>query len=794
MNWLKELSDNFNLDTCTSVVNEFNSKLVEKDPEISRLQQHQVMSMNYQLENSSQDIHFRLQNIFKRMMTSGIENSKAVQEQGENILAELRPFILTYPGLIQALCLNQLNLNRQKISDLESGIEPDSFAIQMHGELLLLDELFTEIAFCGQIGDLMNKFNLINDSLYQRLSGFVGVYSEFKKLIGSYFAIILQEGLKNCQREDGAMEQASLQILDIIQSGSYSAFVDLIQNLNSNSGSLTSGQMILMAMNSLLDNIDNQLVKSGELQDKNLLQKLSCISEFFEVCFRSMNSFKADLQGQMFPNGDEMGFPIIKYMAGYYLKYLRGHVTDLLDQIIKSGLDASNDIQAQIASTMSEARDKGQFLSLEMNAIFSNLRKTELALNLEFKVEILNANQQINQLQRNSFQWYHEDSLPLQIISPVQPLRPQVLSDMKSCLATLVKSQKELTEINTRYQDLNATVDQRLKWACGANPDLQEVFDNFSSAYAAEMEVMKSLISITRALSASANTIVNYESLRTTSREALSADSALMSLFAECQQSVQLQDTQAANAELGALELSIFTINPPEDLINKKWIKKTTELITEQVRAINREIEEDKERMKGTQAQLQAKIGEFKKTLTSHQKLMADVGSLLRSIDKTEELEVPEIKTYLAKYRDFTDQITSMLKKLNEDFTDEKVSEIISDMDGLKDIIPEVYDNLVSLASNLKEENIEQFKKPGGQVEVKDNENANTSVAEAKNDFALSVLRRIKTKLDGREPDVLRKSSVGEQVDFIIREATNVDNLALLYEGSNFNYFDLFAR
>jgi hypothetical protein len=33
-----------------------------------------------------------------------------------------------------------------------------------------------------------------------------------------------------------------------------------------------------------------------------------------------------------------------------------------------------------------------------MNAIFANLRKSEMALNLEFKVEILNANQQINQV------------------------------------------------------------------------------------------------------------------------------------------------------------------------------------------------------------------------------------------------------------------------------------------------------------------------------------------------------------------------------------------------------------
>ena len=47
----------------------------------------------------------------------------------------------------------------------------------------------------------------------------------------------------------------------------------------------------------------------------------------------------------------------------------------------------------------------------------------------------------------------------------------------------------------------------------------------------------------------------------------------------------------------------------------------------------------------------------------------------------------------------------------------------------------------------------------------------------------MSVLRRVRVKLEGREPDSLRKATVGEQTDFIIREAQNTENLALMYEG-----------
>uniref|UniRef100_A0A3Q2DQY2 FATC domain-containing protein n=1 Tax=Cyprinodon variegatus TaxID=28743 RepID=A0A3Q2DQY2_CYPVA len=52
-----------------------------------------------------------------------------------------------------------------------------------------------------------------------------------------------------------------------------------------------------------------------------------------------------------------------------------------------------------------------------------------------------------------------------------------------------------------------------------------------------------------------------------------------------------------------------------------------------------------------------------------------------------------------------------------------------------------------------------------------------------RNSYAVSVWKRVKAKLEGRDIDPSRRMSVTEQVDFVIREATNMDNLAQLYEG-----------
>lgn len=52
-----------------------------------------------------------------------------------------------------------------------------------------------------------------------------------------------------------------------------------------------------------------------------------------------------------------------------------------------------------------------------------------------------------------------------------------------------------------------------------------------------------------------------------------------------------------------------------------------------------------------------------------------------------------------------------------------------------------------------------------------------------RNAYAVSVWRRIRMKLEGRDPDPTRRYSTAEQVDWMIREATDQNNLAVLYEG-----------
>ncbi|TYG84112.1 hypothetical protein ES288_D01G223600v1 [Gossypium darwinii] len=56
-------------------------------------------------------------------------------------------------------------------------------------------------------------------------------------------------------------------------------------------------------------------------------------------------------------------------------------------------------------------------------------------------------------------------------------------------------------------------------------------------------------------------------------------------------------------------------------------------------------------------------------------------------------------------------------------------------------------------------------------------------IARGKNAYAMSVLRRVEMKLDGRDITERREISIAEQVDYLLKQATSVDNLCSMYEG-----------
>lgn len=76
-----------------------------------------------------------------------------------------------------------------------------------------------------------------------------------------------------------------------------------------------------------------------------------------------------------------------------------------------------------------------------------------------------------------------------------------------------------------------------------------------------------------------------------------------------------------------------------------------------------------------------------------------------------------------------------------------------------------------------------QYKGEDGRDSSIINSEALTRATRGRNNYAMSVLRRVEMKLDGRDITDKREISISEQVDFLLRQATSVDNLCNMYEG-----------
>ncbi|XP_038064648.1 serine/threonine-protein kinase SMG1-like [Patiria miniata] len=198
------------------------------------------------------------------------------------------------------------------------------------------------------------------------------------------------------------------------------------------------------------------------------------------------------------------------------------------------------------------------------------------------------------------------------------------------------------------------------------------------------------------------------------------------------------------------------------------------------------------------------------------------------------------VKTFMMEYKSYSEEFTSMLKTLlvgsSEDDNDSilKLSEVIPKMAALADQTKRLCNQLVGLAAPLVpkpvppdnsqaasedvEDDLQQMKgsKAGSPVRVSGllgraaegtpatpptstkaafaaqqpkgspavmRDPRTGKVIQVRNTHAINVWRRVKGKLDGRDPEPSKRLSIPEQVDFVIKEATSLDNLATLYEG-----------
>nr|XP_018895690.1 PREDICTED: serine/threonine-protein kinase SMG1-like [Bemisia tabaci] len=619
--------------------------------------------------------------------------------------------------------------------------------------------------------------------------------------------------------------------------------------------SLSQGQMLLMAFNGLFENLyieTSQLFTAlGTLQvpsvwkivdqireaktfaapvwevefrevlnDMFLLKRLQTMQDFFSLCTIMGAGFIGGAGAPTsFYSDDILCKPVRRFIADFLERNLLGVFSHTLAVTIclllqRSGLNVTSeveqrDIGAQNKVPLEELCHKNVEQSLRQGSLNSSAlaqasslvshcenawRRLEIAQRLTQDIEVSNNTVHRLQLQFTAHYWLHEDLLTIHSL-PGPPLsRAHLMLDLRKTSSALLALQVKLGEVREQQSNLITTVEQRLKWAVGANPALTDILSAFETNVLTESERIGSEQRLAAAVAGLCSTFLHHEALRTRTKEALANDAAFMELIEKCDHAIYLSIN--THGSLTPLEEGLVKLIPPGEVIDWSWLKKAETLISGCTLEVLHSIEPLQLAVFEAHNKVKICVQNLRRLTVSQLRIMADIRSLLKTFLKMEENSFSSLQEYLGHYKLYHEQLANLIKELLPDtFSASMARDAIIKISAIVELTPLIYDELLNLSLDksvelkqkrpplLRQEPVCMSPKKGVPAGLSTPKGRRRGVMQERNSYAMSVWRRVRLKLEGRDPDPTRKLTVQESVDWVIGEATNINNLALLYEG-----------
>lgn len=354
---------------------------------------------------------------------------------------------------------------------------------------------------------------------------------------------------------------------------------------------LTQGQMLLMGFNGLFEKLNQELnnlvatigtidiptswrkldqVKEAKsiaahvfhpqvkalLDDIFLLKRLQTISEFITLCVEMCQSFKGTGNVVIF-NDEQLVKPIRQFISDFISRQFLGLTTEAIAYTIcfllqHLGMDVSNEIEqkdigAENKVPLDELYEKSWALFIkrgtfsqnvlaQASSLESNMKaaweKIQEPKKLEQKLTMLQSSVLRMQNQLTVHNFLFEDILrqhPL-LHSVCTFVRGKFIQDLRNEIATLRVLQCKLAEAREQQKTLIASAGQRLKWAAGANPDLNEVLSAFECAVSGRDSRLDLEQQISNAVLTTSGMVLQHELLRIQTPEAKTVDKLFVSI------------------------------------------------------------------------------------------------------------------------------------------------------------------------------------------------------------------------------------------------------------------------
>lgn len=530
------------------------------------------------------------------------------------------------------------------------------------------------------------------------------------------------------------------------------------------------------------------------------VKRLDTITEVLRMVASDARGFRAEPGAPPVPHDPEsLSKPVRRYIADYISYQLLGifslsMATTICLLLQANGLDVTGaveqkDIGAQSRVPLEDLCKKmvEQLSRSSVREASGLVSQREAAwrqghLKSRLERELVSAEGALYRAQwrLTAHHWLHEHIL---VSSPQPPInRSAFMHELRKVAGGLQVLQPKLKEAFDQQNTLIASAEQRLKWAAGANPALSEVMSAFESCVRLQRERVDKERNLAQQIISMANTVLFNEALRIPTQEAILGDNTMIRLVEDCEKAYML--IQNTTVVLTSPEEGLVSLLPPKKRIDSEWIAKAEEKISESIVALKSELEPMQMRLTGSEDCVKNRATIIRSVLAKHHRIIADIKTLLKSMIKYEDAGLSGLEEYLTKHKHYTEKLGSLTKSLSSNncpIDSTAIADIANEIKAIASKTDGIYSELLQFSvsdcpirrpqgSRLQEDPLNKQKRgpPGSQE---------------RNAYAMSVWRRVKYKLEGRDPDPNIRSTEKQQVDWTIMEATNVDNLALLYEG-----------
>lgn len=437
--------------------------------------------------------------------------------------------------------------------------------------------------------------------------------------------------------------------------------------------------------------------------------------EVFTLVLQMACSFKGTGICPVFDD-DRLCLPLKKYLSDYVWRLLLGIEPYIVSYIqctlLSTEIDESTEsiliehlCAKRLTTFSSNTPNSGTAIILSQTLcqnLESSWRKLSTVNHLQQQISHQTEGLRRSQLLLSAHLWMYEEAIATQagfaIPTPIN--RSAILIDLTKITQGLTAAKAATRKMGEEMLVLTTAIAQRLKWAVGANPGLQELMDNFNETIARKCDLVNRTSTLADEAMSECSSVLKYEALRVSTVDALDEDQTFLNLVSRWEKSCMM--AQSCSTVVTNVEEALVELLDPEGPICLTWLNNVAALIDDMTDQVQIEVNAIEKTIINSQDEVHSCGYRLRALMATHHRIAMDIRSLLKSTMRyADELQVAAIRDYLKKYKTTLDTISELHgNALSKDFTAEWVRDALLHIDEVIMVVRPMYDDLFSFENS----------------------------------------------------------------------------------------------